>query len=66
MAGRLRRPPLHRTPQIAPDGCRLWYDTTDISALREGEKERADTMQVLAGAASTPAAAAATLPGGLS
>ena len=37
----------------APDGCRLWYDTTDISALREGEKERADTMQVLAGAAST-------------
>ena len=37
----------------APDGARLWYDTTDISALREGEKERADTMQVLAAAAST-------------
>ena len=36
-----------------PAGARLWYDTTDIAALREGEKERADTMQVLAAAAST-------------
>jgi phage portal protein BeeE len=36
-----------------PTGARLWYDTTDIGALREGEKDRADTMQVLAGAAST-------------
>ena len=36
-----------------PGGARLWYDTTDISALREGEKERADTMAVLASAAST-------------
>lgn len=36
-----------------PDGARLWYDTTDIAALREGEKERADTMQVLSSAAST-------------
>lgn len=36
-----------------PSDSRLWFDTTDISALREGEKERADTMQVLAGAAST-------------
>lgn len=36
-----------------PPGARLWYDTTDIGALREGEKDRADTMQVLAGAAST-------------
>lgn len=36
-----------------PAGAELWYDTTDISALREGEKQRADTMQVLASAAST-------------
>lgn len=36
-----------------PTGARLWYDTTDIAALREGEKERADTMAVLSGAAST-------------
>lgn len=36
-----------------PPNARLWYDVTDISALREGEKERADSMAVLAGAAST-------------
>ena len=36
-----------------PSGSRLWYDTTDISALREGEQERALTMQTLASAAST-------------
>lgn len=36
-----------------PAGAKLWFDTTDIAALREGEKERADTMQVLAGAANT-------------
>ena len=36
-----------------PAGARLWFDTVDIAALREGEKERADTMQVLAGAANT-------------
>lgn len=36
-----------------PTGARLWYDTTDIAALREGEKERADTMAVQASAAST-------------
>lgn len=36
-----------------PAGARLWFDTTDIAALREGEKERADTMQVLATAANT-------------
>lgn len=29
-----------------PPGSRLWYDTTDIAALRQGEKERAETMQV--------------------
>lgn len=37
----------------APDGSRLWFDTSAISALQEGEKERADTMQVLATAANT-------------
>ena len=36
-----------------PQGARLWYDTTDIAALREGEQERATTMQTLAAAAST-------------
>jgi phage portal protein BeeE len=36
-----------------PAGARLWYDTTNIPALREDEKDRADTMQVLATAAST-------------
>jgi HK97 family phage portal protein len=36
-----------------PDGARLWYDTTAIPALREAAKDRADTMQVLASAAST-------------
>lgn len=36
-----------------PEGATLWYDTTDISALREGEQERAATMQTLASAAST-------------
>jgi phage portal protein BeeE len=37
----------------APDGSRLWFDTSAIAALQEGEKERADTMQVLATAANT-------------
>lgn len=36
-----------------PDGSRLWYDTTAIAALRQGNKELADTMQVLATAANT-------------
>lgn len=36
-----------------PDDARLWFDTTGIAALRQGEKDSADTMQVLAGAAST-------------
>lgn len=36
-----------------PAGAALWYDTTDIAALSEGEKNKADTMQVLSGAAST-------------
>jgi phage portal protein BeeE len=34
-----------------PAGSRLWFDTSDIAALRQGEKERADTMLVLAEAA---------------
>lgn len=36
-----------------PQDSRLWFDTSAISALQEGEKERADTMQVLATAANT-------------
>lgn len=36
-----------------PTGARLWYDAANIAALQEGEKERADTMQVLAAAANT-------------
>lgn len=36
-----------------PAGAVLSYDTSDVSALRDGEKDRADTMQVLAAAAST-------------
>lgn len=31
-----------------PAGARLWFDTADIAALRQGEKERADTMLVKA------------------
>jgi HK97 family phage portal protein len=34
-----------------PTGSRLWYNTTDIAALRQGEKEMADTMLVHANAA---------------
>lgn len=34
-----------------PSDARLWYDTSGIAALRQGDKERADTMQVLAQAA---------------
>lgn len=36
-----------------PSGTELWFDISDIAALRQGEKERADTMSVLAGAAKT-------------
>lgn len=46
---------------VVPAGARLWYDTTDIAALREGETERAQTasvnataMQVLISAGYTP------------
>ncbi len=39
-------------PLVAvPGGSRLWFDTSAIAALQEGEKERADTMAVLASAA---------------
>jgi phage portal protein BeeE len=34
-----------------PAGARLWFDTADIAALRQGEKERADTLLVKAQAA---------------
>ena len=37
----------------APAGAVLWYDTTNIPALREDEHDRAANMQVLAAAAST-------------
>lgn len=37
---------------LAPQsGAVLWYDTSDIAALRQGEKDRADTFLVLATAA---------------
>lgn len=35
-----------------PSGSRLWFDASGIAALRQGEKEAADTMAVLATAAS--------------
>jgi phage portal protein BeeE len=31
-----------------PTGYELWFDVTDIAALQQGEKERADTMLVMA------------------
>ena len=34
-----------------PQGAELWYDVSDIAALREGEKDRADSMHTLAVAA---------------
>lgn len=36
-----------------PPGARLWYDTTNIPALRQDEIDRANAAQVLAAAAST-------------
>lgn len=37
-------------PNVPPAGVRLWYDTSDIAALRASETERAQTMQVNAAA----------------
>jgi len=34
-----------------PVDCRLWYNTTEIAALRQGEKDRAETLYVLSQAA---------------
>lgn len=34
-----------------PVGTRLWFDVEDVAALRQGEKDSADTMMVLAQAA---------------
>jgi phage portal protein BeeE len=34
-----------------PPGTRLWYDVSDIAALRQGEKERAETMLIKSQAA---------------
>jgi phage portal protein BeeE len=45
---------------VVPDRARLWYDTSQIAALQEGEKERADTMAVLAAAYSAFIAAGAS------
>lgn len=49
----------------APAGAHLWFDTTDITALKEGERERAEitklraeTAQVLVAAGYDPAQAA--------
>lgn len=36
---------------IVPPGTQLWYDVSDVAALRQGEKERADTLYVKAQAA---------------
>lgn len=35
-----------------PAGSRLWFDVTDIAALQEGEKERAEATQIQAASAS--------------
>jgi phage portal protein BeeE len=54
-----------------PAGSRLWFDVSDIAALRQGEKERADTMLVQAQAIAElvkfnfdPASAVATVQSG--
>lgn len=36
---------------VVPPGKRLWFDVSDIAALRQGEKEQADTMLVMSQAA---------------
>jgi HK97 family phage portal protein len=36
-----------------PPGAKLWYDTTDIAALRQGEKDRAESLQINAITANT-------------
>jgi phage portal protein BeeE len=33
---------------VVPTGARLWFDVSDIAALRQGEKEQADTSLVMA------------------
>ena len=45
---------------VVPTAAQLWYDTTDIAALREGENERAQTAQVNATAIQTLIAAGYT------
>lgn len=42
---------------VVPPGSRLWFDTSDIAALRQGEKERAETLLVQAQAAAQLVAA---------
>lgn len=36
-----------------PPGAQLWYDTTDVSALQQGERDKADTLQQMAATANT-------------
>jgi len=36
-----------------PGGAELWFDTTDVAALRQGEKDQAETVQVQASAINT-------------
>lgn len=36
---------------VVPPGARLWYDISQVAALQQGDKERADAMLVLAEAA---------------
>ena len=42
-----------QTLVTVPDGSQLWFDTSDISALQEGQKEQAETLQVMAATASS-------------
>jgi phage portal protein BeeE len=44
---------------VVPPGKRLWFDLSDIAALRQGEKEQADTMLVLSQATAQLVAAGA-------
>lgn len=44
-----------------PNGAKLWYDTSDVAALRQGEKESADTSLVLSQAAQALRTAGYTL-----
>jgi phage portal protein BeeE len=53
-------------PNVPPAGIRLWYDLSDIAALREGELQRAQASQVKAAALITMVQAGATLESAMS